>query len=125
MNKAFIIGNLTKDVELTTTSSGISVARFTVATQRRFANADGEKVADFHNCVAWRGLAENLAKYCKKGNKVSVVGEIQTRNYDAQDGTKRYVTEIMANEVEFLSSKKSGEGEEPKLTPVDDDNLPF
>lgn len=125
MNKAFIIGNLTKDVELTTTSSGVSVARFTVATQRRFANADGERVADFHNCVAWRGLAENLAKYCKKGNKVSVVGEIQTRSYDAQDGTKRYVTEIMANEVEFLSSKKSGEGEESKLTPVDDDNLPF
>lgn len=127
MNKAILIGNLTKDIELSTTPSGISVAKFTVATQRKYANADGEREADFHNCVAWRGLAENLAKYCGKGSKISVVGEIQTRNYEAQDGTKRYVTEIVANEIEFVGTKNKNEGssEESKLTPVDDDKLPF
>ena len=70
MNKAFLVGNLTRDPELTTTPNGISVCRFSIAVQRRFANADGEREADFINCVAWRGLADNIAKYVKKGKKV-------------------------------------------------------
>ena len=128
MNKWQGIGNLTKDVELTTTPNGVSVAKFTIAVQRRYSNADGQREADFINCIAWRNTAENLAKYCHKGDKVAVVGTLQTRNFEAQDGTKRYLTEIVADEVEFISTKKDGEKPEkrPDLTPIDDDNkLPF
>lgn len=103
MNKAFLIGNLVKDPELKTTTNGISVCSFTVAVQRRYKDQSGERQADFIPVIVWRRLAENCAKYLAKGCKVSVVGEIQTRSYEAQDGTKRYVTEIIASEVEFLS----------------------
>lgn len=128
MNKWQGIGNLTKDVELQTTPNGVSVAKFTIAVQRRFTNANNEREADFINCVAWRNTAENLAKYCHKGDKIAVVGAIQTRDYEAQDGTKRYVTEIVADEVEFISTKKDGEKpeERPEMTPIKDDGqLPF
>lgn len=134
MNKVILIGNLTKDPEFQTTTSGISVCRFTVAVQRKFANAEGEKEADFINVVTWRGLADNCHKYLAKGRKCAVVGQLQTRSYDAQDGSKRYVTEVIAEEVEFLSSKPQCESqEEPqtpndtsaKLIPVEDDDLPF
>ena len=131
MNKAILIGNLTKDPELTTTNSGISVCRFTLAVSRRFVGASGERETDFLNIVAWRSQAENCSKYLRKGSKACVTGSIQTRSYDAQDGTKRYVTDIVADEVEFLSSKQSGEGQErkdeevAKLQPIDDDSLPF
>ena len=102
MNKAILVGNLTKDPELTTTQSGINVARFTVACQRKYTNENGERDCDFINCVAWRKQAENISKYCTKGTQVAVEGRIQTRSYDAQDGTKRYVTEIIADNVTFL-----------------------
>ena len=131
MNKVILIGNLTKDPELSTTNSGISVCRFTLAVQRRFTNAEGERETDFLNITVWRGQAENCSKYLRKGSKACVTGSIQTRSYDAQDGTKRYVTDIVADEVEFLSSKQSGEGQErkdeevAKLQPIDDDGLPF
>ncbi len=129
MNKIILIGNLTKDPEITTTSNGVSVCKFTIAVQRKFANSEGGRDADFLNVVTWRGLAENCHKFLKKGSKVGVVGSVQVRNYDAQDGTKRYVTEVVAEEVEFLStnrdqSEKSGE-DIAKLQPIDDDNLPF
>lgn len=127
MNKVMLIGNLAKDVELTQTSAGIKVARFTVATQRQHAN-NGEKVADFHNCVAWRGLAENLARFCKKGSKVYVEGELQTRNYTAKDGSKRYVVEVMADKIEFLNAPKSSEKtaqSEAKLVEIQEIELPF
>lgn len=126
MNKWQGIGNLTKDVELTTTPSGVSVAKFTIAVSRRYSNADGQRETDFINCVAWRNTAENLAKYCHKGDKVAVAGAIQVRTYEAQDGTKRYVTEIVADEVEFISTKKDGEKGQnrPELTPTDEP-LPF
>lgn len=110
MNKAFIIGNLTRDPELRTTPNGVSVCSFTVAVQRRYKDQNGERQADFIPVIVWRGLAENCAKYLAKGRKVSVVGEIQTRNYEAQDGSKRYVTEIVASDVEFLSPNPSGQG---------------
>ena len=128
MNKVILIGNLTKDPELTTTNSGISVCRFTLAVSRRYVGTSGERETDFLNIVVWRNQAENCSKYLKKGSKCAVVGSLQTRSYDAQDGSKRYVTEITADEVEFLSTK--GEGAERKedvaeLQPIDDDTLPF
>ncbi len=134
MNKVILIGNLTKDPELTTTNSGLSVCRFTLAVQRRFANQAGEREADFINIVVWRGQAENCSKYLRKGSKAAVVGNIQTSSYDAQDGSKRYRTEVVAEEVEFLSSRNSSDASIPsdkggddvsELQPIDDDTLPF
>ncbi len=132
MNKCVFIGNLTKDAELTTTTSGVSVAKFTIAVSRRFTNADGERETDFINCVAWRSQAENLAQYCKKGDKVAVVGALQNRSYEAQDGSKRHITEIIVDEVEFISTKKNGENsggfkaKKPSLGEYDgDDESPF
>jgi single-strand DNA-binding protein len=129
MNKVILIGNLSKEPELTTTPNGVSVARFSVAVQRKYSNEQGQKEADFINCVAWRTTAENLQKYCKKGDKIAVVGRIETRSYDAQDGTKRYLTEVIADEVEFVNTKKADDGStvpQPDLQPVDDDQtLPF
>lgn len=130
MNKVNLIGNLTKDVELTTTTSGIYVAKFSIAVQRTFANADGEYEADFINCVAWRNQAENTARYCHKGDKIAVSGAIQTRTYEATDGSKRTATEVVADSIEFLNTKKTEQFTEPqqpkkKLEPVEDDGLPF
>jgi single-strand DNA-binding protein len=105
MNKAILVGNLTKDPEMRTTPNGVSVTSFTVAVQRRYKDADGNYQADFINCVAWRSTAEFVAKYFTKGSRIGVVGTIQTRTYDDQNGNKRYVTEVVADEVEFAGSK--------------------
>lgn len=110
MNKVILIGRLTRDPEMNTTPSGIANTRFSVAVQRTFTNQNGEREADFINCVAWRKQAENIAKYCSKGSQVAVEGRIQVRNYDAQDGTKRYVTEVIADNVTFLGTKGSNQG---------------
>ena len=136
MVKVWLTGNLTKDPELTKTANGISVCKFSVAVQRKYANSDGEKEVDFLNIVAWRGLADNCNKYLRKGNKCGVVGSIQTRSYNATDGTKKYLTEIIAEEIEFLSPKTENENkpqtESQKrqevmkdFTPIDDSQLPF
>lgn len=140
MNKAILIGNLTKDPEVRTTPSGATVCTFTIAVNRRFQNQSGERVADFINIVAWRQLGELCGKYLAKGRKVSVIGEIQTRSYDAKDGSKRYITEIVADEVEFLTPRgqDSGSGSYERayerqsapvapegFTEIDDDQLPF
>lgn len=131
MNKVIFVGNLTRDVELGTTPSGVSVAKFAIAVNRRFSNADGERVTDFFNIVVWRGQAENCAKYLKKGSKVAIVGELQTRSYEDTNGVKRYVTEVQADEVEFLSVKQEETpkaDDKPKggFKPADDeDDLPF
>lgn len=133
MNKCILIGNLTKDPELTTTTNGVAVCRFSIAVSRRYSNSDGERETDFLNIVVWRSLGENCHKFLKKGSKVGVVGNIQTRSYDATDGSKRYVTEIVAEEVEFLSTRTQDEQARPstsseevaKLQPIDDDGLPF
>lgn len=106
MNKVILIGRLTKDPELRTTESNKSVSSFSLAVDSFRRDSQGENQADFINCVAWEGLAENLAKYMKKGSKIAVEGRIQTRSYDAKDGTKRYVTEVVATSIEFLESKK-------------------
>ena len=134
MNKVILIGNLTKDPELSTTNSGINYCRFTLAVPKRFANA-GERDAEFINIVVWRVQADNCHKYLKKGSKACVIGSLQTRSYDAQDGTKRYVTEVVAEEVEFLSTKNSTDNmgvnstdtdsDATELQPIEDDSLPF
>ena len=138
MNKVILIGNLTKDPELTTTTSGISVCRFSLAVSRRFTNSEGERETDFINVVVWRNLADNCHKFLRKGSKAAVVGNLQTRSYDAQDGSKRYVTEVVAEEVEFVGARvnegegsigdegaSGAEGGTTKLTPIQDDQLPF
>ena len=107
MNKVILIGRLARDPEMRTTPSGVATTSFTIAVQRNYANAQGDREADFINCVAWRKQAENIAKYCTKGSQVSVEGRIQTRNYDAQDGTKRYVTEVIADNVSFLGGRST------------------
>ena len=131
MNKVILVGNLTRDPELITTANGVSLCRFSLAIQRRFAGPDGEREADFVNIVVWRAQADNCYKYLKKGSKCGVVGSLQTRSYDAQDGTKRYSTDVVAEEVEFLSTKQSDDQPKApvegvaKLQPIDDDGLPF
>ena len=105
MNKAILIGRLTRDPELRTTPTGRNVCQFSVAVSRNFTNANGEREADFINCVVWDKQAENLVKYQKRGNQIAVEGRIQTRNYDDKDGKKVYVTEILASNISFLDSK--------------------
>ncbi len=107
MNKAILVGRLTRDPELRTTQTGVSVCSFTIAVNRRFKNAEGGYDADFISCVAWRQQAEFMAKYFAKGRMVGVVGSIQTRNYDNKDGQKVYVTEVAVDEVHFVDSKSS------------------
>ena len=105
MNKVILIGRLTRDPELRYTSSNVATCTFSVAVDRPFANQNGEREADFFNIVTWRKQAENVAKYCNKGSQVAVEGRIQNRSYDAQDGSKRYITEIIADNVTFLGAK--------------------
>ena len=138
MNKVILIGNLAKDPELTTTNNGVSLCKFTIAVPRRFAGNDGEREADFLPVIVWRGQAENCYKYLKKGSKAAISGSVQTRSYEGTDGTRRYITEIVADEVEFLTSRNGGDDEAmekpegdskkdvvSKFEPIDDDNLPF
>lgn len=144
MNKAILIGNLTRDPELRTTAGGVSVCTFTLAVNRRFTNQEGVREADFINIVTWRQTAELCARYLSKGRKAAVVGTIQSRSYDAQDGTKRYVTEVVADEVEFVGSSGGSQDRQDSQTPpppnepsgyagssasgfsdIDDDELPF
>ena len=124
LNKAILTGNLTKDPDLRTTASGLSVCTLSVAVQRRYGNQQGERKADFFNVICWRGLADTCAKYTRKGSKVGIVGEIQNRTYEAKDGTKRYITEILAEQVDFLSNPNRPEVE-PIGDIIDDDELPF
>ena len=98
-------GNVTKDPEIYTTQGGVKRANFTLAINRRFANAQGNREADFLPIVAWRQLADFAEKYITKGKRVGVTGSVQVRSYDAQDGTKRYVTEIVADNIEFLTPR--------------------
>lgn len=129
MNKAFIMGRLTRDPELRFTQSQIPVATFTVAVDRKFKDQSGERQTDFINVVAWRQQAEFVQKYFHKGSKIIVIGSIQVRNYEDKDGNKRTATEIVADEVEFAESKQQDHAhQEPAYSePVadDDTSLPF
>lgn len=108
MNKIILVGRLTKDPEVRSTSTGVMTANFTVAVNRNFKNKDGNYDADFLPCVAFRNQAEFISKYFKKGNMICLDGRVQTRSYDAQDGTKRYVTEVVVENVEFVGGKNEG-----------------
>lgn len=141
MNKCIIIGRMTKDAEIYTTSGGIRLTRFSIAVTRDYADSNGDKQTDFFNCTAWRGLAEAIVKYVRKGDRIAIVGELQNRSYEDKAGAKRTVTEILVQEVEFLGNKQVSEdkpGEaayKPQkegvsldtLKPVSvaDDDLPF
>lgn len=143
MNKVFLIGNLTRDPELTETSSGVAICRFSIAVNRNYTSG-GERQTDFFNCTAWRGLGENVARYAKKGNKVAVVGSVEIRNYEDSQGVRRTAVDINCNDVEFLTPRSqggdsgyeadipssapshSGRSSKPALQSFDDDgDIPF
>ena len=143
MNKVFLIGNLTRDPELTETNTGVALCRFSIAVNRNYGSADGERKTDFFNVVAWRGLGETVSRYAKKGNKVAVSGSIELRNYEDSQGVKRTGVDIVAQDVEFLTPRQGGgddfgydapaqnsggssRGAKPQLQPFDDDgDIPF
>lgn len=104
MNKVVLIGRLTKDPEVRNTQGGNPVASFTVAVDRRYKDANGNKLTDFINCVAWRQQAQLLGNYFHKGNRIALVGNIQSRSYDDQQGVKHYVTEVIVDEIDFIES---------------------
>ena len=105
MNNVSLIGRLTKDPELRHTQSGSPTTNFTLAVDRAFTNQQGEREADFINCVAWGKLAETIAHNLSKGRRIGVCGRIQTRTYDDKNGVKRYVTEVVVNQMDFLDYK--------------------
>ena len=143
MNKVFLIGNLTRDPELTETAGGIKICRFAIAVNRTYSASDGERKTDFFNIVAWRGLGETVARFAKKGNKVAVSGSIELRNYEDSQGVRRTGIDIVAQDVEFLtprgqgaddgfdsipaqSSGTSSSSRKPSLQAFDDDgDIPF
>lgn len=128
MNKTILCGRLTKDAELKTTSSGINYCNFIIAVDRKFKDANGNRQADFIACVAWRTTADFISKYFKKGNKIAVVGSIQTRSYEDQSGNKHLVTEVIVDEAEFVESKAaSGNGQTAKQSSEPDEpvEMPF
>lgn len=110
INNVTIIGRTTKDIELRATSSGTNNASFSLAVERNFKNANGEKETDFINCVAWRKTAEILAQYAPKGSMIGVRGRIQTRNYENNQGVRVYVTEVVADEVQLIDTRKNNQG---------------
>ena len=140
MNKVFLIGNLTRDPELRETPSGVAMCRFAIAVSRPYSSQDGERQTDFFECTAWRGLAETIARFTKKGNKVAVVGHIQIRNYEDNQGVKRTAVDVIVQDCEFLTPKDNSNGfddvaDEPRssapkkratLQAMDDDSdIPF
>ena len=126
MNKVFLIGNLTRDPELSTTSSGVKFCRFSLAVSRSYAK-DGKRETEFRPVVVWRAQADNCARYLKKGSKAAVSGSVQTRSYDTPEGSRRYGTEIAADEVQVLStrSEEARDGAEVGDLTTIDDELPF
>lgn len=129
MNQVNLIGNLTRDPEITETSGGVKVCRFAIAVNRNYKGSDGERKTDYFNCVAWRGLAETVARYTRKGNKIRITGSIETRVYEDSQGVKRTGVDIVAQDVEFLTSRTSAEDDAAnnKLQPINDDDtdIPF
>ena len=138
MNKVILIGNLTRDPEQGRTPSGVDFCRFSIAVSRDYANADGNRETDFFNITVWRKQAENCAKYLKKGNKVAICGQLQNRKVEDGKGDIKTYTDVVANEVEFLTPKEKTEETQtavryrqqemetrPHLEPVDDNNYRF
>lgn len=113
INRVVLIGRLTREPELRYTPNGIAVVTFTLAVNRTRTDKDGNRVADFINCIAWRKTAENIANYVKKGHQLAVDGQITTRNYEGKDGKRVYVTEVLAESVEFLEPRKDSRNTVP------------
>lgn len=134
MNKTILMGRLTKDVELRQTASGTPVASFTIAVNRRFAK-EGQQTADFLNCVAWRQQAEFISKYFHKGSMIAIVGNLQSRSWEGQDGKKQYATDVVVDEVYFTGKKEEANTGENNgdfdmsgfqaFDSTDDGDLPF
>lgn len=133
MNKAILIGRVAKAIELKQTTSGKSVVSFTLAVNKDFKNAEGKYDADFINCVAYGQPAEIISRCVSKGDRFGVVGKINTRTYDKQDGSKGYVTEIKVDEFDFLESKKdkpaesftNADADDFETIEIPDGDLPF
>lgn len=147
MNKVILLGRLTRDPEMKNTTTGKAVTRFSLAVDRRFKNKDGQKEADFINIVVWGKQAEFAAQYLTKGSQISLSGRLEARSYDAQDGQRRYITEVVADEINFVSSgqKSASAGSQQTSAPqsannnnmsvmgldedfhlmADDDDIPF
>lgn len=139
LNRIVLIGRLTRDPEIRYTQAGVAVASFTLAVDRSFKNSSGDREADFINVVAWRQLGENCANYLSKGKLAAVDGRLQIRNYETQDGQKRSVAEVVAEDVRFLSPREGGSNQggggssgagqsDPSFNddiPIGDDDLPF
>lgn len=122
MNKVILMGRLTRDVEMRQTPNGVSLARFSIAVNRRFAGKDAQQQADFINCVAWRQTGEFIARYFQKGSMIAVVGSIQSRSWDGNDGKKQYATEVIVDEAYFTGSK-SGSGAKGNDTDFSDSSI--
>ena len=133
INRTVLVGRLTRDPELRYTQGGTAVASFTLAVNRQFTNSQGEREADFINCVIWRKAAENFAKFTSKGSLVGIDGRLQTRNYENKQGNRVYVTEVVADNFSLLESRKdnsnnnNGDPFAGNSKPIDisDDSLPF
>lgn len=129
LNRIVLIGRLTKDPELRYTPNGVAVATFTLAVDRNRKNAQGERETDFINIVVWQKQAENVANYLSKGKLAAVDGRLQIRSYDGQDGQRRWMTEVVADTVRFLSPKDSGGAGSMDFIGAEiehsDDDLPF
>lgn len=126
MNRVEFIGNVTKDIELQKSNNGLSYCNFTLAIPRPFKNGNGEKESDYIRIKAWKELAENVCKFVHKGDKVAVCGKIQGNSYQDENGKKKYSTEVVADEVEFIITKKVET--DPTLKPMSEqetDSLPF
>lgn len=137
INRVILVGRLTRDPELRYTQSGVAITRFTVAVNRNYLNQRGEREADFINIVTWRGLADNCAKYLKKGSLVGIDGRLQTGRYENQEGRTIYTTDVVADDVRFLDTKNRtepspfstdggfGGGHSPVDDPFADDGQPI
>ena len=125
INRIVLVGRLTKDPELRQTNNGKSVATFTLAVDRRFKSANGDREADFIDIVVWGVQGENCAKYLEKGKLAAVDGSLQIRSYEAKDGTKRKVAEVVAEDVKFLSPRDKARMEDAPMFDSSDDDLPF
>ena len=143
MNRIHLIGNLTRDPELSETAAGVAVCKFSIAVGRAYADQNGEKQTDFFNCTAWRQTVDAVARYTKKGNKIAVIGSMQSRAYEDRQGVKKTVWEVQVSEIEFLSPHEAQEKEsepprgntreqaknarKPVLQAMDedDDDIPF
>lgn len=119
MNKVQLVGRLTKDPEIKLTSNQTQFCNFTVAVDRRFKDADGNRQTDFINCVAWRQTAQFIQKYFSKGSRIGIAGSIQTRSYEGEDGKKHFITEVVADEAEFVDSASKAETEPEQDVPFE------